>query len=89
LSVLVTWVLPPSAGVDRVEETFRHEAPSAVKRELNAIHRVRLTGDDLIGALEEIYAKYRLAEDRREEDQRRRRVEVERAPRMVCSEAMV
>jgi hypothetical protein len=73
----------------RLEEAFRFEASLAVKRELNSLHRVRLTGDELIRALEELYTKYRLGEDRREQEQRRRRAEAEGAPRIVCSEALV
>ena len=74
---------------ERLEEAFRFEATSAVKRELNVLHRARLSGDDLIGALEDIHSKYRLGEDRRGAEERRRRAEHEETPRVVCSEAAV
>jgi len=72
---------------ERLEEAFRFEASSAVKRELRGLHRARPTGEDLVGALEELYAKYRLGEERRESEERRRKTEAEGTPRVVCSEA--
>ena len=72
---------------DRLEEAFRFETSSVVRRELNDIHRARFVGDDLISALEALYSKYRLGEEQRESQGRRRRAEAEGTPRVVCSEA--
>jgi hypothetical protein len=74
---------------ERLEEAFRYEASAVVRRELNAIHRARLTGKDLIRALEELYSKYRLAEESRESEERRRRSRAAGTPRVVCSEATI
>jgi hypothetical protein len=74
---------------ERLEEAFRYEASAVVRRELNALHRARLTGEELIRALEELYSKYRLAEERRESEGRRRRSGAAGTPRVVCSEAVV
>src|SRR5215211_5751230 len=52
------------------------------------VHRGQLTGDDLVRALEELYVKYRLGEEKRDAEERRRRVETDLAPRVVCSEAV-
>jgi hypothetical protein len=60
-----------------------------VRRELNALHRAHLSGDDLISALEALYSKYRLEEEQRESQERRRRAETEGTPRVVCSEAVL
>lgn len=73
--------------IERLEETFRLETNTVVRRELNRIHRAQLTGDDLISALEQLYTKYRLGEERRETEERRRRAEADLTPRVVCSEA--
>lgn len=74
---------------ERLEEAFRFEASSVVRRELNAVHRARLTGDDLIAALEGIYSKYRLGEEQRESEERRRRLQSEGTPRVVVSEVVL
>lgn len=73
---------------ERLEEAFRFEASSVVRRELNAVHRARLTGDGLVGALEGIYSKYRLGERSRESEERRRRLQNAGTPRVVVSEAV-
>lgn len=72
---------------ERLEEAFRFEASSAVRRELRSVHKSRLVGEDLVGKLEELYARYRLGEGQRESEERRRRSEAEGTPRVVCSEA--
>jgi hypothetical protein len=74
---------------ERLEEAFRFETSSVVRRELNAIHRARLVGDDLISALEALYSNYRLGEEHRDWQGRRRRAEAEGTPRVVCSEAVL
>ena len=73
----------------RLEEAFRFEASEVVRRELNSIHRVRLAGDDLVSALEELYSKYRLWEELDHRRERQRRAEAEGAPHIVCSEAVI
>ena len=50
--------------IERLEEVFRFETNMAARRELNGIHRARLTGDELVEALEKLYTKYRLGESR-------------------------
>ena len=75
--------------IERLEETFRLETNTVVRRELNRIHRAQLSGDDLINALEQLYSKYRLGEERRETEERRRRAEADLTPRVVCSEAVL
>lgn len=72
---------------ERLEEAFRFEASSVVRRELNAVHRARLTGDDLIAALEGIYSKYRLGDSSRELEERRR-LQGAGTPHVVVSEAV-
>lgn len=49
----------------------------------------RASEEDLIRALEEIYVKYRLAEEGRDFRVRQQRAEAEMTPRVVCSEALV
>jgi hypothetical protein len=58
------------------------------RRELNGIHRARLTGDDLMEALERLYIKYRLRETRGDSSELRRRGEADLVPRIVVSEAI-
>jgi hypothetical protein len=74
--------------IERLEEVFRFETNMAARRELNWIHRAKLTGDELIEALEKLYTKYRLGEMRSMSRELRRRAEVELTPRVVVSEFM-
>jgi hypothetical protein len=74
--------------IERLEEVFQFETNMAARRELNPIHRARLSGDELIEALEKIYTKYRLGESRSEGRERRRRTEADLTPRVVVSEAL-
>ena len=74
--------------VERLEEVFRFETNMAARKELNPIHRARLSGDELIEALEKIYTKYRLGESRSEGRERCRRMEADLTPRVVVSEAL-
>jgi hypothetical protein len=64
------------------------ETNMAARRELNGIHRARLTGDDLVVALERLYTKYRLRETRGDSRELRRRGEVDLVPRIVVSDAI-
>jgi hypothetical protein len=73
--------------IERLEEVFRFETNMAARRELNGIHRARLTGDDLVEALEHLYTKYRLRETRGDSRELRRRDEADLVPRIVVSEA--
>lgn len=73
----------------RLEETFRFEAPAAVRRELNALHRARTSGEDLVLALERIHARYRLGESGRESERIRRGLVGEGTARVVVSEAIL
>ncbi len=73
--------------IERLEEVFRFETNMAARRELNVIHRTRLTGDELIEALEKLYTKYRLGESRSDSRELRRRAEADLTPRVVVSEA--
>lgn len=75
--------------IERLEGVFQFETNMAARRELSPIHRARLSGDDLIEALEKIYTKYRLGESRSEGRERRRRTEADLTPRVVVSEAIV
>ena len=75
--------------IERLEDTFRLETNTVVRRELNRIHRAQLNSDDLISTLEQLYTKYRLGEERRETEERRRRAEADLTPRVVCSEAVL
>ena len=72
----------------RLEEAFRLEATSAVRRELNTVYKARLDGEDLVAALEKIYSRYRLQESRRQSG-RRRQEDVTDAARIVVSEALL
>jgi len=74
--------------IERLEEVFRFETNMAARRELNGIHRARLTGDELIEALEKLYTKYRLRESRSDSRELRRRAEADLTPRVVVSEAV-
>jgi hypothetical protein len=74
--------------IERLEEVFRFETNMAARRELNGIHRARLTGDDLVEALERLYTKYPLREPRGDSRELRRRGEVDLVPRIVVSEAI-
>jgi hypothetical protein len=67
---------------------FRFETNMAARRELNRVHRAKLTGDDLIEALEKLYTKYRLGESRSVSRELRRRAEADLTPRVVVSEAV-
>jgi len=80
--VLTMWT-PEYAGWRKMLETNM-----AARRELNGIHRARLTGDDLVVALERLYTKYRLKETRGDTRELRRRGEVDPVPRIVVSEAI-
>jgi len=75
-------------GASLLSSSFRLEANAVVRRELNRVHRGQLTGDDLVRALEELYVKYRLGEEKRDAEERRKRAETDLAPRVVCSEAV-
>ncbi len=74
--------------IERLEEVFQFETNMAARRELNPIHKAKLSGDDLIEALEKIYTKYRLGETRGEGRERRRRTGADLTPRVVISEAV-
>lgn len=75
--------------IESLEDIFRLETNAVVRRELNRVHRAQLKDDDLISALEQLYTKYRLGEERREVEERLRRAEAELTPRVVCSEAVL
>jgi hypothetical protein len=77
------------ARIERLEDTFRLETNTVVRREFNRIHRARLNGEDLVSVLEQLYTKYRLAEERRDAEERRRRVEADFTPRVICSEVIL
>jgi superfamily II DNA or RNA helicase len=74
--------------IERLEEVFRFETNMAARRELNEIHRARLTGDDLVEALERLYIKYRLRETTGDSRELRRRGEADLVARIVVSEAI-
>jgi hypothetical protein len=74
--------------IERLEEVFRFETNMAARRELNEIHRARLTGDDLVEALERLYIKYRLREAKGDSRELRRRGEADLVARIVVSEAI-
>ena len=67
---------------------FRFETNMAARRELNGIHRAKLTGDEMVVALEKLYTKYRLGETRGDSRESRRRAEVDLIPRIVVSESL-
>jgi len=73
--------------IERLEEVFRFETNMAARRELNGIHRARLKDEELVGALERLYTKYRLGESRSVSRESRRRAEANLTPRVVVSEA--
>jgi hypothetical protein len=74
--------------IERLEEVFRFETNMAARRELNGIHRAKLTGDEMVVALEKLYTKYRLGETRGDSRESRRRAEVDLIPRIVVSESL-
>jgi len=74
--------------IARLEEVFRFETNMAARRELNGIHGARLAGDELVEALERLYAKYRLGESKSNPRELRRRAEADLIARVVVSEAV-
>lgn len=75
--------------VQRLEEAFRYDANSVVRRELNPLYCASLTGDDFTLALAEICSKYRLEEERREYEERCQPSRGVGTPCMVCCTAVI
>ncbi len=74
------------ARINILEQTFRREVPSAVKRELNLLRRNGVGGQKLLKSLGKMYHQHNL---RAESEDTAPKAKEAVAPRIVCSEGLI